>query len=248
MVMKEVTFGDAFSEQVERFFVSAQSVLTEFRKVFATRVEAFASGLRHELSRVRGEIEYYERTHANRFNVFDYINPDENRLSDIIADMLDPKGKHGQFDLFLRSMLRQCCVVIHELTISARIFREASTSYLEADLRRIDIRVDFGTFGIGIENKPWAGEQPNQMRDYFLDLERQYHGRFLLLYLSGSGDPPTSAAPGELDFRAERGQYRFSSYREDLANWLEECERECESERFKWFLKDFRSYILRRFN
>ena len=30
------------------------------------------------------------------FNVFDAIRPDENRLSDILRDLLDPRGAHGQ--------------------------------------------------------------------------------------------------------------------------------------------------------
>ena len=39
---------------------------------------------------------------ATRFNVFDLIEPDENKLSDVLAGLLNPKGAHGQGDLFFR--------------------------------------------------------------------------------------------------------------------------------------------------
>jgi hypothetical protein len=32
---------------------------------------------------------------ATGFNVFHLIEPDENKLSDILAGLLDPKGSHG---------------------------------------------------------------------------------------------------------------------------------------------------------
>ena len=43
---------------------------------------------------------------ATGFNVFDLIEPDENKLSDVLAGLLNPKGAHGQGDLFLRLHLR----------------------------------------------------------------------------------------------------------------------------------------------
>ena len=48
-----------------------------------------------------------DRKEATRFNVFDLIEPDENKLSDVLADLLDPKGNHGQGDLFLRLLFKQ---------------------------------------------------------------------------------------------------------------------------------------------
>ena len=38
---------------------------------------------------------------------FTLIEPDENKLSDILADPLDPKAIHGQDDLFLRLLFKQ---------------------------------------------------------------------------------------------------------------------------------------------
>lgn len=38
---------------------------------------------------------------AGDFNVFDFISPDENRLSDILAFLLNPGAAHGQGNIFL---------------------------------------------------------------------------------------------------------------------------------------------------
>ena len=43
--------------------------------------------------RIDAELALY---HGHGFNVFDAIRPDENRLSDILRDLLDPRGSHGQ--------------------------------------------------------------------------------------------------------------------------------------------------------
>ena len=54
--------------------------------------------------------------------------------------------------------------------------REDSTVYVQAFQSRIDITLDFGDgdAGLGIENKPWAGEQPDQLQDYQAHLSKKY--------------------------------------------------------------------------
>ena len=42
---------------------------------------------------------------ASAFNVFDFITPDENILSDIIAEIIFPEGDHGQGAVFLKNLL-----------------------------------------------------------------------------------------------------------------------------------------------
>ena len=40
------------------------------------------------------------------FNYFKYFKLDEKKHSEILADLLNPNGKHGQSDLFLNSVLK----------------------------------------------------------------------------------------------------------------------------------------------
>ena len=55
---------------------------------------------------------------ARRFNVFDYLRRDELGLSRIVADLLNPEGKHGQGDIFLKrtTALRKASGVTGSMT------------------------------------------------------------------------------------------------------------------------------------
>ena len=46
-----------------------------------------------------------DRLLARRFNALDYLRADEHGLSRIVADMLDPRGTHGQGTGFLSELL-----------------------------------------------------------------------------------------------------------------------------------------------
>ena len=102
---------------------------------------------------------------------------------------------------------------------------------------------------IGIENKPWAGEQPDQVSDYLKYLLTRAGPRTdpdaWLVYLSGDGKRPETL-PKESDKRMRcptlpyRGAERGSP---SLENWVEKCRAECEAERVRWFLTDLLEYI-----
>jgi hypothetical protein len=57
--------------------------------------------LSRQVENVEGQQRRLDRKQATGFNVFDFIDPDENKLSDVLAWLLDPKGSHGQGDVFL---------------------------------------------------------------------------------------------------------------------------------------------------
>ncbi len=163
-----------------------------------------------------------DRHLARRFNTFRYLRNDELGLSEIIADLLDPDGEHGQGATFLEAMLELLEVgrdapdsgrTRH--AASGRGSRAATLERLAGRLRstapdkirvvperglpgrrRIDITVDIptddGLFCLAFENKPYADDQPGQCRDYLEFLDREYRGRFVLVYL-----PPRWRMPHE---------------------------------------------------
>src|ERR1051326_3811380 len=65
----------------------------------------FYATLTPRLDKARAYRLELDRYKATRFNVFDYVRPDENRLSDILHDLLDPSGTHGQGAIFLNCFL-----------------------------------------------------------------------------------------------------------------------------------------------
>jgi len=179
---------------------------------------------------------------ASEFNVFSYIAPDENRLSDIIAELLNPEGKHGQGEVFLREFLKVLRVEPQGHG-RCRVVREQATAFIPQSQRRIDILVDIDGFGIGIENKPWAGEQPDQLSAYWEYLRARYGDRCLLVYLSGGGDHPQSIPAEEWERLKGEGKLKVLAYSGAFKEWLVSCYKECSAEKVRWFLRDFVDFV-----
>jgi len=191
---------------------------------------------------------------ATQFNVFDFIAPDENRLSDILACLLNPQGEHAQGGVFLEGFLRHVCDLKFNLRDVERVVvrREERTGLIDRNRRRIDILIDVEgfvpeeRFGVGIENKPWAGEQPEQLNDYLKQLRAAYGNRFKLLYLSASGDDPESIPQSERAALLKSGQLVCTGYTA-LLTWLELCETSIGSDKVRWFVRDFFAYLYDQF-
>lgn len=181
------------------------------------------------------------------FDVFDYILPDENTLSDIIADLLKPNGNHGQGNIFLVQFLNLLNLPeIKKLSSNPPfIYREASTSSIKRTQRRIDILIDWKDFGIIIENKPWAIDQKEQISDYRDYMRRCYNENFLIIYLSIIPTAPQehSISVNDLNILQSKGQFINMLFSYGLLNWLEACQNFCQSDKYRWFLRDFLNYI-----
>src|SRR5207302_6520213 len=120
---------------------------------------------------------------------------------------------------------------------------ENITSRIESHLRRIDILVDFTDFGLAIENKPWAGDQKDQISDYVAHLERQFAGRFVIVYLTRDGARPTSLDSPRCDRLSNEKKLLLWAYQGDLRSWLKQCYKECEAEPIRIFLRNFIQYV-----
>ena len=69
-----------------------------------------------------------------------------------------------------------------------------------------------------IENKIWAGDQPEQLQRYHKTLKDQGYDDIHLLYLTLYGHDPSEYSVGDLD-------YKTFSYKDDLPTWLERCQK-----------------------
>ena len=184
------------------------------------------------------------------FNVFDWIQPKESDLSDILRDLLDPQGSHGQGGIFLRLALDE----LFKLSSAAKhtefsrsvVIREAPTY----EGRRIDILIDPGTRlgSIAIENKPWAEEGEDQLEDYANYL-RQRHSEqsFCLIFLHGPDSEPKSLKPETRRMLESQTCFQtipyYSSSGTSLHQWIVRCAEICQAEPVRWFLRDFASYV-----
>jgi hypothetical protein len=230
---------------LERFFTEAASRLAGreiLPELSVERLDRFFSGAKHHVDLA----EQLDRKLASGFNVFDLIRPDENRLSDVLALLLDPRGAHGQGDLFLRLLIEKLDTGLStKHTKRATVRREAPTYRIDKNRRRMDVLVDANDL-VAIENKVNAEEQPEQVEDYLehLRLCAQVHSVLsTLIYLTPSGDPPGSIIEEDLNQAVAGNRLRCWSYGHHLRKWLEACQGQCEAPRFRDFLTDFIHYI-----
>lgn len=204
-------------------------------------IDEFFSGLEFCLDLFRSSYNELTMYLTDDFNVFEYIQPDENKLSDIIADLLDTRGEHGQGDVFLNAFLQLINIPVCERINGGVVFREEST----INRRRIDITLHGNNMGIGIENKPWAEDIHRQIEDYIKELNIKYTGNFVFVYLSGKGDSPSqrSISIEKRKKLESENKFKIISYYPDLKCWIDVCIKECKADKMKWFLLDFSNYI-----
>jgi hypothetical protein len=209
--------------------------------------EEFLGSIAHELQAIKAARERYSVKLSPDFNCFDYISADEMRLSQIIADLLNPDNKHNrhyQDDRFLVSFLRRV-----GLDWSAKGKIKVKTEVRTYNNRRLDIKIEWSDHdhALVIENKPWASDQDNQLKDYIEELKSKR--MWCLIYLPGTKREPSevSISRNEQEQWEKSGNLILTSYKDLIKPWLEDCMAVCESEHFRWFLGEFKTYVLAKF-
>lgn len=229
-----------------------------------TSIGPFFRELQSRLEIVRRHKQQTDRYLATDFNVFSYIYDDENTLSDIIADLLRPAGKHGQGNKYLLAYLDSLSkfdrnikgidylkALVNSNPENIRVFREKSTDNIQNNQRRMDIVIDCGAgYGLMIENKPWAIDQFGQMSNYYDDMKRRFRKSVILVYLSGNGiSPSEDSLPAKLKSKTtQNGEYIETNFLNQFYYWLEQCISCSEAEKMRCFLRDFKDYVETKFN
>lgn len=234
---------NTFKEYFERFQMALKShhIDREYR------IRSFFANLNFRLDNYHQSKKLMDVYLSNEFNIFELISPDENKLSDIISDLLDVHGTHGQGDSFLHEFLTISNISVTNFS-NCKIIRENITTYISHSNRRIDITIDLDDLGIGIENKPWAIDQTDQIKDYQEHLYKKFNGNFYLVYMTGDGSPPTSIDDELKRNLMNQGKLIMFPYPSLFLKWLKLCKKQCESEKYRWFLRDFIEYIVTNFS
>lgn len=202
------------SARTDRFVTFKTATLKEARERFADRL-------------------------APDFSIFDYLRTDEMGLSRCIADLLDPKGKHGQKEVFLESFLEKINWLGDTRVGSVNLENQANGQ------RRIDIYLQFQNGDIiGIENKPWAGDQENQLSDYAAFIQKEVKGnKWLLIYLSNNEPSDYSGTKKEVFKKTER-EGRFKQLRfSEIIEWLEDCACKSRALIVRLFIEELAKFI-----
>lgn len=168
---------------------------------------------------------------GEEFNIFRILklHAAENRThSAFLAELLNPKGSHGQKDVFLRLFLKQLEnleIKTSFLPEKAKVVTERHIGFLNADKSsggRLDICLtDLKNQEIYIENKIYAEDQENQLIRY-----NNHNPDALLLYLCFDHKDVSQFSAKSLI----KGQhYHIITYRHDIISWLNNCKKEATS-------------------
>lgn len=182
----------------------------------------------------------YDKQLAFDFSLFHFFNVGENKVSQILAYFLDEKQNHGQGNAFLNEFVNAFCNQEIDTSSSVNICEKSITKN-----RRIDIYIELPDTTIAIENKIWADDQRNQLRDYASYLEKKTNGNFLLLYLTPYGSEPSEKSiDDELKQELIEGEkLKIISYKHDIIDLINRWLVICEADSVSHFIKEFKKFL-----
>ncbi|MFB9053998.1 PD-(D/E)XK nuclease family protein [Formosa undariae] len=185
------------------------------------------------IAQISKTYEQLKKVSGDAFNVFEVINvtTDEVRLhSKFIAELLNPKGSHGQGDLFLRHFADLFKIQID--TKSAEVSIEKYIGPVkEITGGLIDIFIsDNKGASITIENKIYASDQDNQLLRYY------NYSKHNIFYLTLFGTEPSEGSyiNTVVDLTQVEGKtalnpetdFKLLSYKYDIKDWLIVCRKD----------------------
>lgn len=178
--------------------------------------------------------EKFERgENYNIFNDLGFMSDEVHLHSMFLANLLNPKGSHGQRGKFLEAFLKMPQKSFPAISADSLVLDTAITSvkveeYIgrqtDSEGGRIDIYLTDGKHSIIIENKIYAGDQHHQMLRYWNygmsqkgdDTEKS----FVLIYLTLDGCSPSKESLGE---DLKENDIVCLSYKNDIRGWLDRC-------------------------
>ena len=178
--------------------------------------------------------EKFER--GENYNIFydlGFMSDEVHLHSMFLANLLNPKGSHGQRGKFLEAFLKMLQKSFPAISADRLVLDTANASvevekYIgrqtDSEGGRIDIYLTDGKHSIIIENKIYAGDQHHQMLRYWNygmsqkgdDTEKS----FVLIYLTLDGCSPSKDSLGEY---LNENDIVCLSYKNDIRGWLDRC-------------------------
>ena len=163
-----------------------------------------------------------EKEEGKRFNVFSALNmcSDEMRLhSRLLATLLNPKANHGLGNEFLKLFLIALGLPEDYITYcKEQIVERTIGEVTETTGGRIDIILEDRGHAVIIENKIYAGDQPNQLLRYHnYGVKTFGENNFKLVYLTLYGSDPSPYSLG-----GEHFEFIKLSYAQDILKLLED--------------------------
>jgi hypothetical protein len=176
------------------------------------------------INEISNKYEEISKVSGDNFNVFRVIEltSDEVRLhSKFLAELLNPKGSHGQGSKFLDLFIQQFEIKnVDSETSKVDVEKYIGNKTKDAG-GRIDILIeDSKQNAIIIENKIYASDQENQLKRYS---NYKRTNNKLIFYLNLDGSDPSENSYQDLK---KDEDFKVISYKDDILYWLENCKKE----------------------
>lgn len=160
---------------------------------------------------------------GENFNVFTLLGRVDDEVhthSPILADLLNPKGTHGQGSVFARLFLDHLGVKkLHDDLNDASVRSEVDAGAYG----RIDILFETKDACLVIENKINAGDESRQLERYHNYAKTKFQeSKINIAYLTLFGYEPSDYSLGTL----AREGIQCISYKSDIVGWLDACIKE----------------------
>ena len=185
-----------------------------------------------ETSHIREKYRFFEEKTGAKFNVYSVAHIERREEivhSRMIAELLNPKGSHGQGIAFLQLFLGTVfsddpnnpdkkSPACEEALVEA----ERSFSIIDGATGRIDIIIELKQAVIVIENKIDAPDQKLQMaryRDYAKSIAKHRSRNVHLFYLTPDGREPSESSLGDNN----QPTVDLLTYPTEIAAWLDQC-------------------------
>ena len=198
----------------------------------------------------------YNEQLALDFNLFNFFSVGENKVSQILAYFLNPNETHGQSDKFLKEFLSHFYDVIGENGVLNNKYNGIDLKnvlikceHIITDNRRIDLFIQLDNQYIAIENKIWAQDQKEQLKDYSTYLNNISKGNYSLLYLNPYGhNPSIESIEQELHSALVQSKHlRTISYKREIFTLLDRWLLVCKADNISFFIKQFKQHLSTKF-
>ena len=206
----------------------------------SANIELLLKEIAFETGTLRNAKKLFADKLAPDFSFFDFMRSDEMGLSNCFASLLNPNGTHGQGSVFLEIFLGH---VEKNNWVSEVNNCKVITEKQANGARRIDIFLEFTDAIVGIENKPWAGDQNKQLSDYANYLNKTSQGKkWLLIYLCDDDPSLISLTLEERSSLERSGNFIHKSYAE-IINWLNDCAGKARALPVRIFIEELSKFV-----
>ncbi|MCO6561177.1 MAG: PD-(D/E)XK nuclease family protein [Gilliamella sp.] len=186
----------------------------------------------------------FDRQLAPAFRLLNLFCINEMALSNCLAFLLDKNETHGQQDLFINKFYE---LFSSQKNIQLESKYQVVTEYKIPTGQRIDIFLTDHKNYIAIENKPWACDQKDQLKDYgtWLHGEAKNDKNWLLIYLCNREINEYTLAE-DTDESIRDNVLHITFY--ELRNWLIDCALYVQAPKVKLLVEDLIQYIQENIN